>query len=541
MGRDRAAGERARWMPATSGRARIPDARRRRRGASIATKSPRRRSRAVRAGARAPGASAAPPRRSPRRRRRRAAALRPLMRQADRAHRLARATIRRRCCARSARPTARRACRTRCAAPACTCSTRTRRTAAREFAQADPGDVIARRDGAMLRATVDGAVWITHLRARRTAPRTSSCRRRWCWARASRTCPRCRWRPTRPPTIRHGGRSATRRTGAVGYLHFPFYNGAMGTAQCAALRAALRRAPSAPDARDRADGRPGLLVQRDPSQPDRGRRRTRPRSRGATSTPWTTWCARSSTCDRQLTIAAHAGQCRRGRRLPGARRGPRLGARRRDPQPALQGHGQPVRLGILDLSAAAPRRRRQRRSAMMQRRLPIGARRGGGARTRRRPFRRDAGRASSPRSRARASTLAGDPRFVAPAATTKTARRAPTRRAKPLDAYRAEELARMRLNFFGFDPELPRRPLPLRPQGAAVADAAAPRPAPDSGLEHVGARRGTQRGVARFGVPIAGGGTGAPERARATPPTPATTSPRAPASRPATRRDRHSD
>jgi putative two-component system hydrogenase maturation factor HypX/HoxX len=51
----------------------------------------------------------------------------------------------------------------------------------------------------------------------------------------------------------------------------------------------------------------------------------------------------------------------------------------------------------------------------------------------------------------RASALAGDPAFDAMLAE-KRRRRAADEAAKPLARYREEELARMKLNFFGFDP-----------------------------------------------------------------------------------------
>ncbi len=51
----------------------------------------------------------------------------------------------------------------------------------------------------------------------------------------------------------------------------------------------------------------------------------------------------------------------------------------------------------------------------------------------------------------RAQALAADPEFERRLAD-KNARRAADEAVKPLEAYRAEELARMKLNFFGFDP-----------------------------------------------------------------------------------------
>jgi putative two-component system protein, hydrogenase maturation factor HypX/HoxX len=92
------------------------------------------------------------------------------------------------------------------------------------------GEVIARCGGALCRATVDGAVWIGHLRDRQCAfpfklPATRLL------ADAVRGL----------PGIAPGRDSGYHdiyyeEAGAVGYLHFPFYNGAMGTAQCERLR-----------------------------------------------------------------------------------------------------------------------------------------------------------------------------------------------------------------------------------------------------------------------------------------------------------------
>jgi putative two-component system hydrogenase maturation factor HypX/HoxX len=52
-----------------------------------------------------------------------------------------------------------------------------------------PGEIIGQRNGAICRAAVDGAVWISHLKRKATRDRsTSSCRRRWCSAVSSPAC-----------------------------------------------------------------------------------------------------------------------------------------------------------------------------------------------------------------------------------------------------------------------------------------------------------------------------------------------------------------
>ncbi|PLY14613.1 MAG: hydrogenase maturation protein [Sedimenticola sp.] len=91
-----------------------------------------------------------------------------------------------------------------------------------------PGELIARSGNAVCRATLDGAVWIGHLREKQGK------------------------HPFKLPAVQVLGESAEPvpetaggyqeieylEQGDVGYLCFPFYNGAMGTEQCNALRQA---------------------------------------------------------------------------------------------------------------------------------------------------------------------------------------------------------------------------------------------------------------------------------------------------------------
>lgn len=101
-----------------------------------------------------------------------------------------------------------------------------------ECLQGEPGSMIARSEGAVCRATVDGAVWIGHL------------------------CDKASGHPFKLPAAIVLGEAveglpeitADANTGyrdiwyeeeeEVGYLNFPFYNGAMGTGQCQRLREA---------------------------------------------------------------------------------------------------------------------------------------------------------------------------------------------------------------------------------------------------------------------------------------------------------------
>lgn len=100
-----------------------------------------------------------------------------------------------------------------------------------------PGTMLARGGGALARATCDGAVWIGHVREdspRATAhtPRALKLPAQTVFAAESAALPVADgYTP-----IRYCER------GAVGVLEFDFYNGAMSTAQCQALRDAYARA-----------------------------------------------------------------------------------------------------------------------------------------------------------------------------------------------------------------------------------------------------------------------------------------------------------
>jgi len=104
-----------------------------------------------------------------------------------------------------------------------------------------PGEVIAQRHQAICRATVDGSVWITHLKAVADAEQPFKLP----------SAMVLRERLNGVPEIAAPVGAATDSTwsdlwyeehGHVGVLHFPFYNGAMSTLQCERLTAAYRAA-----------------------------------------------------------------------------------------------------------------------------------------------------------------------------------------------------------------------------------------------------------------------------------------------------------
>ncbi len=99
-----------------------------------------------------------------------------------------------------------------------------------------PGEVIARCGHAICRATANGAVWIGHLRDKQSEhpfklPASVLLQDELAGI------------PEVQPELDSGYRDIWyEEHGGVGYLHFPFYNGAMGSEQCERLRQAYIKA-----------------------------------------------------------------------------------------------------------------------------------------------------------------------------------------------------------------------------------------------------------------------------------------------------------
>jgi putative two-component system protein, hydrogenase maturation factor HypX/HoxX len=129
-----------------------------------------------------------------------------------------------------------------------------------ERLQSAPGKVLARRDGAICVGTVDGAIWISHLKAREVAS---------CFVQADtgaephpvagfklpaiqvlgsllRDVPEARLPIDAPAEHRTFREIVYTEEDEVGYLSFDFYNGAMSTSQCYRLRHAFLHARSRP-------------------------------------------------------------------------------------------------------------------------------------------------------------------------------------------------------------------------------------------------------------------------------------------------------
>jgi putative two-component system hydrogenase maturation factor HypX/HoxX len=93
-----------------------------------------------------------------------------------------------------------------------------------------PGEVVARCGGAICRATVDGAIWIGHLRDKQH-------QHPFKLPAAMLLADEIEALPEIAPHGESGYRDIWyEEAGEVGYVHFAFYNGAMSTQQCERLR-----------------------------------------------------------------------------------------------------------------------------------------------------------------------------------------------------------------------------------------------------------------------------------------------------------------
>jgi putative two-component system protein, hydrogenase maturation factor HypX/HoxX len=112
----------------------------------------------------------------------------------------------------------------------------------------DPGAIVARRDGAICRATVDGAVWIPQLRHRPApgGPATFKLPATLALGDCASALPPAVEPLTVPPGRRTYQEISYRESAGVGYLEFSFPGGAMSTGQCRRLLAAYRHAQRRP-------------------------------------------------------------------------------------------------------------------------------------------------------------------------------------------------------------------------------------------------------------------------------------------------------
>lgn len=100
----------------------------------------------------------------------------------------------------------------------------------------DPGTIIAQRNGAICRATIDGAVWITHLKNKSASEKTLKLPAAMLLRGRLDDTPE-----SSPPllldnTVKTYSDIRYEEKNNVGYLYFDFYNGAMSTEQCNRLK-----------------------------------------------------------------------------------------------------------------------------------------------------------------------------------------------------------------------------------------------------------------------------------------------------------------
>ncbi|MCF8178998.1 MAG: hydrogenase maturation protein [Sulfuritalea sp.] len=107
---------------------------------------------------------------------------------------------------------------------------------------AEPGSLLARRETAVLRKTKDGALWIGHAKRAGGFKLPVALAFAGAYARLPEAPLKDWWRVS-DATWQD---IAYEEAGGVGFLHFEFYNGAMSTVQCERLRTALAWARQRP-------------------------------------------------------------------------------------------------------------------------------------------------------------------------------------------------------------------------------------------------------------------------------------------------------
>ena len=312
----------------------------------------------------------------------------------------------------------------------------------------EPGAIIARRDGAILRATVDGAVWIGHLKPRSDSepmlklPATSVLAGRLADV------------PEVVIPLWHGLPGRTYRelryeeADGVGYIHFPFYNGAMSTRQCERLVQAIRFAKTRPTRVIALMGGPDFwsngihlgVIEASPTPADES---------------WANIVAIDDvareilSCDRHLTVAALQGNAGAGGVFLAlaadrvfARRGVVL-------NPHYKGMGNLY--GSEYWTYLLPKRvGAEQASAITGNRLPLSAKHAAALGLIDEAFGDDVPSFVEQVLRT-AQHLAAAP-DLGEQLERKRASRAADESTKPLESYRSEELERIKLNFYGFDP-----------------------------------------------------------------------------------------
>lgn len=311
-----------------------------------------------------------------------------------------------------------------------------------------PGTLIARRHGAICRATRDGAVWIGQLQPVEDGQRGFKRPAAVALGPLAQDLPVSEDDPAAPRNDASLREIRYEERGSIGYLHFDFYNGAMSTAQCKRLRTAYAQARRRPT-------RIIVLMGGEDFWSNGMHLHCIEAAESPADASWDNINAIDDlaqdilTTDTHLTIAALQGNAAAGgvflalaADLVLARDGVVL-------NPHYRNMGNLY--GSEYWTYLLPRRTGgERAQTLMAGRLPIGA-----------PEAKALGLIDAhagPDTAAfqalvasRAAALAAN-ETCAQALADKRARRARDEYARPLADYRAAELERMRLNFYGFDP-----------------------------------------------------------------------------------------
>jgi putative two-component system protein, hydrogenase maturation factor HypX/HoxX len=309
-----------------------------------------------------------------------------------------------------------------------------------------PGALIAQRHGAVCRATADGAVWLTHLKASLEPARPFKLPAAMVLQDRLAGVPEVPVPIDAPTDLQTWRDLRYEEHGAVGILHFPFYNGAMSTVQCERLFAAFEFARRRPTRVIVLAGGPDfwsnglhLNVIEAAQQP--------------AEESWRNINAIDDvaraiiTNESQLTVAAMQGNAGAGGvflALAADRVYARSGVIL---NPHYKGMGNLY--GSEYWTYLLPKRVGDRAQAIIEARLPMGTE------TAQAIGLIDDHFGTTPADFlagvvARAAEMALSPAFES-RLESKIRRRHSDEATKPLAAYRAEELEKMRLNFFGFD------------------------------------------------------------------------------------------
>ncbi len=307
-----------------------------------------------------------------------------------------------------------------------------------------PGEVIARRETAFLRATKDGAVWVGHVK-RSDGFKLPAVLGFAAEAAALAEAPLATWWAADHATWQD---ISYVEQADIGYLHFDFYNGAMGTRHCQRLLAAFQWAETRPTRVIVLAGGEDFwsngihlnLIETADSPADES---------WANINAMDDLAEAIIRCNSQLTVAALAGNAGAGGCFL-ARATDQVWVREGimlNPHYKNMGnlYGSELWTYLLPPRVGAEGARR-----IMQRRLPMTARQSVECGFYDHCFSADAGHfAAEVMLKASALAIANDfPQQLAE----KRRRRAEDEAVKPLAAYRADELAQMRRNFYGFDP-----------------------------------------------------------------------------------------